>query len=340
MEASSGHATLITTPDPFVLTTTTDVGFDFDPGVDQIKIVTDNARNFRVDPNAGTIIDGDPNTGGIQGDKRVSINGIVAAAYGRNFGDPLATLYAIDKANNALVRIGPMDTPLATVPVVSIGALGVEVLDVAGLDAASPGSTGYAAVTTADGQTRVVQIHPATGAATSIGLLARSNGPPAAVRDIAVLIFPPAAYAVTRDNHLLRFKTHQPGFIFEDHAITGLASGEFLIALEMQRKGSLLGISTFGHLYDIAPDTGAARRLPLSSTLPLSPLARGFGMTLDPVAGILRLVDDIRMNVTIDVWASGTDHDAHASLPGRDRGGRLFGHLRRGVHAAWHRLRG
>ena len=44
----------------------TAIGFDFNPAVDRIRVVTDTGLNFRINPNNGQVVDFDPNTNGVQ----------------------------------------------------------------------------------------------------------------------------------------------------------------------------------------------------------------------------------------------------------------------------------
>src|SRR5262249_25037828 len=47
-------------------------GVTFDPLADQIRVVSDADQNFRLDPDTGAVIDGDPNTAGTQPDAFLS----------------------------------------------------------------------------------------------------------------------------------------------------------------------------------------------------------------------------------------------------------------------------
>jgi hypothetical protein len=83
-------------------------GFDFNPSVDRIRVVNEDNLSIRLHPTTGQIVGtdaplqyapGDPNAGR---DPRIS-----HAAYDQNFpGTPQTTLFGVDFANDALVRIG------------------------------------------------------------------------------------------------------------------------------------------------------------------------------------------------------------------------------------------
>lgn len=104
-----------------VATTGTDFGFDFNPTVDRIRIVSDSNENLRLDPNTGAVVDGDIGTSGTQPDTNLAYSptdvnsttdpNVVAIAYDRSDNNPSTptTLYGIDSVTNSLVRIGAVD---------------------------------------------------------------------------------------------------------------------------------------------------------------------------------------------------------------------------------------
>src|SRR5262249_45971797 len=88
------------------------VAFDiaFDPVADQIRIVSDADQNMRIDPNTGAVIDGDPNTPGIQPDSWLSATYTVGLAYSGTGAGPY-TVYGIDSLNDWVVRVGGLGAP-------------------------------------------------------------------------------------------------------------------------------------------------------------------------------------------------------------------------------------
>lgn len=105
IDPSTGLATLgvrLTTATglPVVLTGTS-FGFDFNPTVDRIRIVSDEGQNLRAHPITGvTIIDGNINP------SSASINGV---AYDNNDNDPATgtELYALDATTDIQYEINP-----------------------------------------------------------------------------------------------------------------------------------------------------------------------------------------------------------------------------------------
>lgn len=85
-------------------------GFDFNPTVDRIRVVTDAGINFRLNPNTGLIVDGNTAIAGIQPDG--TINGgtttVDATAYTNSFPNAtVTTQYTLDAATNSLFIQNP-----------------------------------------------------------------------------------------------------------------------------------------------------------------------------------------------------------------------------------------
>ena len=160
-------------------------GFDFNPTVDRIRVVSDTEQNLRLHPDMGTVVDGDPNTAGVQGDANLNPAGeVVAVAYtGSVAGATKTTLYVIDAAANTLARQGgPDGTPSPNAGVLtSIGALGVDITGAAGFDIAPGSDVAYGAFNVG-GTISLYTVNLTSGAATAVGAV----GGGVAVRAIAV----------------------------------------------------------------------------------------------------------------------------------------------------------
>jgi len=157
---ATGAATVVGTT-PLVLTGT-NFGFDFNPTVDRIRIVSDTGVNLRVNPTDGTAtVDGTLNPG---------TPSVTAAAYSNNFAGATSTvLYDMDSNTDMLYR---QDPPNAGT-LVSIGALGVNITGVNGFDIGGTSGTGYAVLTVGT-TASVYTINLTTGAATKGADLPRS----------------------------------------------------------------------------------------------------------------------------------------------------------------------
>jgi hypothetical protein len=163
-------------------------GIDFNPAVDRLRIVSNNEQNMRWNPVSGTIVDGDAGTAGIQPDTSLAPAGdVVAAAYTNNDldGATATTLFGIDSGTDALVGIGGANgVPSPNLGVVTtIGPLGVDTSDRAGLDVPLGAATTAFASLTVGGVSQLYSVNLATGAATLVGAI----GPPGtAIADITV----------------------------------------------------------------------------------------------------------------------------------------------------------
>lgn len=162
-------------------------GFDFNPAADRIRVVSDQAQNLRLHPDTGGTVDGDPNTPGVQGDPDLAyvagdpgagkVPQVVAAGYTYNKqNDKLTTNFAIDRALGTLVVQGSRE---GVEPVVSpntgrlttVGALGTGPLRDASFDISDVRNAGIAALTPADGRTRLYRVDLTSGRATAVGTL-------------------------------------------------------------------------------------------------------------------------------------------------------------------------
>ena len=163
-------------------------GFDFNPAIDRIRVVSNTDSNYVYNPNDGsqtTVTNlfygpADPNFG-------VNPNVVGSAYTNSTFGAPAAAtqLYGIDSGLDILVTQANSAGTLGTV-----GPLGVDTGALVGFDVYSPtvgSNTAYASLTPANGTvSKFYSINLITGAATNLGQI--DGG--LLVTDIAVEIVP------------------------------------------------------------------------------------------------------------------------------------------------------
>ena len=144
------------------------VGFDFDPRLDRIRIVTDNGQNLRISPTTGQVVGVDLSAGA-----GLALNSI---AYSNNYaGTYGTTLYGIDAKEGKLYRLSTSSSTL-------IGSTGLTINGDGGFDISRTGAafaTFLASGTpswgsTTDSETvteahRLYGISLRTGQATSLG---------------------------------------------------------------------------------------------------------------------------------------------------------------------------
>ncbi|WP_199724863.1 DUF4394 domain-containing protein [Noviherbaspirillum saxi] len=160
---SSGAVQMIGSGPIAVSLTGTEFGVDFNPTVDRIRIVSNSGQNLRVHPDTGAVVDGDPNTPGVQLDGNLAYSGTdpnagkkpaaVAAAYTYNKQDEkITTNFAIDAAQGMLVTQGtregkgPAISP-NTGQLLSVGPLGIGAFERASFDIADISGAAFTAIT-------------------------------------------------------------------------------------------------------------------------------------------------------------------------------------------------
>ena len=294
------------------------VGIDFNPAVDRLRVVTDAGQNVRVNPTDGTVVTdaplaGTPTVAGVA----YTNNGPPSATYP----DPPTTrLYDIDTAADALFE----QTPPNDGTLVPIGPLGVDVagpvgFDVSTTDKPSNGqfetNTAYAAMRpVSDNKTRLYVVNLDTGAATARGEIPGEGE----VRDIAVA--PPVpSFALLLNNlvgqSLAVMRADQPGSIRTVGAISGLALGERLVGFDRRlADNALYAVSDRDRLYQIDPATGAATVVGEA----IEPALQGtnFGVDVDPATDRLRVISDADQNLSINPTTGATTNNKPVSYGG------------------------
>ncbi len=150
-------------------------GFDFNPTVDRIRVVSETGQNLRLNPETG-LIGSNPDTGAPTVDSRLAYAdgdanaGAAPAAVGAGYTNSVADaestkLYVIDAAQDTLALQDPPNEGVLN----TVGALGVDVAGAVGFDILASG-TAYATVATA------VQM-PNTGTGSTLAAGSAGTGP-------------------------------------------------------------------------------------------------------------------------------------------------------------------
>lgn len=255
------------------------VGFDFNPTVDRIRLVTQQGQNLRLNPETGTVMITD---GSINGAPGAAISGV---AYTNNrAGVTTTTLYDIDPVSDKLYRQNPPnDGTLA-----EVGPLGVDVAGVGNFDI---GPDGAAIATLISNLTQgLYEINLTTGRAEFIGNL------PGAMSIVGLAIpTEPVAYAVDGAN-TLHIINPTAGAVTTTKAITGLQSGETLYGIDFRPlNGQLYALGSTSRVYTINTANGAATAV----GAPLSPALSGgdFGFDFNPTVDRIRIVSNSGQNL-------------------------------------------
>ncbi|RYG18281.1 MAG: DUF4394 domain-containing protein [Chitinophagaceae bacterium] len=162
INASSGAAALVGTGPLTTLLIGAQFGFDFNPTVDRIRIVSNTGQNFRVNPaDAALTIDL----------SIVSTNAAIGgAAYTNNFAGATTTvLYDIDPITDRLYKQDPPNNGV----LVDVGSLGINIESSNGFDIGGTSGMAYGIFTVGTTQ-RFYTVNLTTGAATAGATLTTS----------------------------------------------------------------------------------------------------------------------------------------------------------------------
>ncbi|UOG73091.1 DUF4394 domain-containing protein [Hymenobacter tibetensis] len=255
-------------------------GFDFNPTVDRIRLVTNTGQNLRLNPETGALAMEDGDINGAPGAS------VAAVAYTNNVaGAATTTLYDIDVATQTLYK---QDPPNAGT-LVKVGPLKLKVTGEGGFDIA-PDNTALGlfevnkkatlfSVDLATGDTRILVKY-------NKGLMYTGIAIPTQ----------PIAYAVTAANSLLIFNPENPSATVAK-TITGLQTGETIVGIDFRpATGQLYAIGSNSRIYTLNTSSGAAAFV-ATLTVPLSGTA--FGVDFNPTVDRIRIVSNTSQNLRV-----------------------------------------
>ena len=163
----------------------TQFGFDFNPTVDRIRVVSNTGQNLRLHPDTGAVVDSNPALEGVQTDGKLTYAAgdvnfgkspmTVGAAYSYNKADTkITTNFALDAAAGTLVTQGSREGVMPAVSpntgqLFTIGSLGLA-FNNASFDIQAVSDVAFAALNSeGTSASRWVMIDLKTGAAKSLG---------------------------------------------------------------------------------------------------------------------------------------------------------------------------
>ncbi|SNC74766.1 Por secretion system C-terminal sorting domain-containing protein [Hymenobacter gelipurpurascens] len=300
-------------------TTTSRIGFDFNPTVDRIRVVSGIGTDFRLNPNNGALAATDGALAYAAADANAGQTpGVGSAAYTNSYiGSTATRLYDLDEANSRLVTQDPPNAgtlnTVGPLGVATNGASQASDLDIY-FNPATSANVAYmttAISTNATAATSTLYtVNLTTGAATSVGAL--GTGPLVAITDITFAIDRPAtlpaltgqlAYGLAGGN-LISFDTSTPGAIRTSVAITGVDATQTLVGLDVRPLNNALyvlgynGTAQTGQLYGINPTTGAA--VAVGGVLALELGTGDVSFDFNPTVDRIRVVGANRNNYRIN----------------------------------------
>ena len=192
LDPPTDAATQIGSAGAFTLSGTA-FGFDFNPTVDRIRVVSNSGQNLRLNPNDGTLTAIDTALAYAAGDVNASATPrIVGSAYNNNFSGATTTLFAIDANLDILATQNPPNAGTLN----TVGALGFNTSDLVGFDISPLTSLSFASLTApTGGSSQLFTINLGNGTATLLGTI----GLNVTLADISVAATPipePETYAL------------------------------------------------------------------------------------------------------------------------------------------------
>ena len=255
-------------------------GFDFNPTVDRIRVVTYGGTNLRLNPETGAVaaIDGNIN----------NAERITGVAYTNSFaGASATTLFDIDGYN--LFKQDPPNNGTIT----KIGSLGLPAAGTGGSDLdISPDNKVALVPMTVGGVNSLYRVDTATGTLLNLGQL---------VTPIIGIAIPtnPVGYSIDNANSLMIFDLTAAAFGVSK-AITGLQAGETVLGIDMRpANGQLYALGSSSRLYTINMSSGAAAAV---GTAPFTTLLSGtsFGFDFNPTVDRIRVVSNTGQNLRLN----------------------------------------
>lgn len=257
-------------------------GFDFNPTVDRIRVVTSSGLNLRLHPETGVVAATDGNLN--PGTPNVS-----SAAYTNNTSGATATeLFVIDNASGMLYKQDPPNAGTLT----AIGDLDISgtITGDGGFDIDAKEGIALASLTS-DGTNKLYQINLTTGKATNLGDLGTS------IIGIAIPTNP-VAYAVDASNNLHIFNFNTPGTPITK-AIANLQPSETIFGIDMRpATGQLYALGSTGRIYVLNTSTGAATMIGVGPAAVLN--GTDFGFDFNPVPDRIRIVSNTGQNLRVN----------------------------------------
>jgi len=298
----------------------TDFGFDFNPTVDRVRVVSDAGQNLRLHPDTGAVVGvdgplsyapGDPNAG--------RMPAVSAVAYTNPDNDPATgtTLFDIDTALDIVsIQNPPNDGRLNTL--VSLG-----------LDAASVGfdigPVDFYASIQAPGAPTSSLVRMSGPVRSTLGTIGGGEPVPSLAVSLGMPFSPPVerVFAVNVANELISFDANSAGTIVSRVAISSLNAGERIVGIDFRPANNLLyGLGSSGQLYIVDTRTGAASRVGTPLSTPLS--GTDFGFDFNPVVDRIRVVSSSGQNLRLhpDTGAVAGVDGSLAYAPGDQNAGR------------------
>ncbi|HEX8507117.1 MAG TPA: DUF4394 domain-containing protein, partial [Hymenobacter sp.] len=276
------------------------IGFDFNPTVDRIRVVSTNNANYRLNPNNGAIVDFDAAAAGVQSDLPLNYAGgspadpnVGSAAYLNSYvGATTTGLYVLDHVQGTISWQNPPNNGVLTTvrPLTGVNGAGVggAISGLNDLDSYFDGTANVnylAAVPAGQTFSRFFALDAFSASLTTPQVATDRGGigQGIAVRDISILLAPTSTVPTTlaavtgqllygiASGNLISFDSGNPGVIRTAVNITGLPATQVLVGSDFRPANGLLyalGYNTAtgeGQLYTLAAASTGPGSIPGTS---------------------------------------------------------------------------
>lgn len=282
------------------------LGVDFNPTVDRIRVTSSTGQNYRLNPNDGTITFTDTPLAYAAGDMHAGATpNVYTVAYTNNFSTATTTtLYFYDYSTNKLGTILPPNNGTLN----TIGSSTIAPSTGVGLDLdiftnTAGANFAYLTANTAGLGNNFYTVNLGTGAATIVG----SVGSGLALTEMAIQVTPPQhsriIYGIS-GNNLVTFNSATPATILSTTSLTGLGSGETILGIDFRpATGELFALGSLSRLYTINLTTGALTQVGTDGGFTLN--GTRFGFDFNPTVDRIRLVSNTEQNLRLNPITGG-----------------------------------
>lgn len=338
---------------------------DFNPAVDRVRVINSLGQNFRMDPNNGTVVDGDLGgaSGSVSGTNMDgALNGGATAAQGTAYVNNVAnnggitTQYTISENPDMLFIQNPPNAGTLSAPLTLSSAVDT----ILGFDIA-PGvstSASNAAVTSGSGY---LLLRSLAGTPVSLASVNLVNG---AVSNITAIVGGTTARGLAVQNpasvavvglsadgtQLVRFAAATPGTTTITATIAGVTAGENLVGIDFRpATGQLyaLGVNPAmdnGTIYRLDPQSGAATVIGTAGSIAFvdaagspvdlpDPSIAGYGFDFNPAVDRIRVTTSTGLNFRLN-QVTGAAVDGDTTVTGTNPDGGINGSSIAGVSGA------
>jgi len=295
-------------------------GANFNPVVDQLRVVSNSGQNLRINVDTGLVsVDANLSTLG-QPANSSARTGTTAVAYTQSFSNACRTIVSlIDTSQDLLLTSSNLTQGVLT----TVGPLGFDASAISAYDivTGTDGSNTAVAILQVGGSTQVFTLNITAGGTMGAGVALGGLNSGESVTALAINVpttSPTQAVGnmigLSASNRIVSFNSASPSRLCTSTTTTGLQPNERLLDIDTRPSdGQLYALGNSGRVYTINPTTGAAT---VRSTINGTLNGVEFGFQFNPIADQARVVSDTGQNIRINVDTGVTATDTSLTPAG------------------------